>query len=178
MAPRAVLLLVLAAGLCASAVAGAAIVPSKGIAGVQLGMTPLKVKKLLGVPDLVNARNDEKKRPEIIWGYEKRGLGIIFSGKTQKVTLVGVGHRNERLPSGLGVGSHESDLQKRFPRLGCAVKAPGYRYCWLGRKLLGKVVTVFYIPIAVGPVKDRRTVANVSIGYVKFAAGDPFTGET
>ena len=178
MAPRAVLLLAFATGLTVATAAGGAIVPSKGIAGVQLGMTTAKVKNLLGVPDLVNARTDEKKLPEIIWGYEKRGLGIIFSGKPQKVTLVGVGHKAERLPSGLGVGSHEADLKQRFPRLGCAVKAPGYRYCWIGRKLLGKVVTVFYIPIAVGPAKDRRLVSNVSIGYVKFAAGDPFTGET
>ena len=176
--PRAVLLLALAGALVAATVAGAAIVPHKGIAGVNLGMTPAKVKKILGVPDLVNARTDEKKRPEIIWGYEKRGLGIIFSGKPQKVTLVGVGHKADRLPSGLGVGSHEADLKKRFPRIGCADKAPGYRYCWIGRKLLGKVVTVFYIPLAVGPVKDRRLVSNVSVGYVKFAAGDPFTGET
>ena len=176
--PRAVLLLAVAGVLAAAAVAGAAIVPNKGIGRVQLGMTPAKVRKLLGVPDLVNARTDDKKLPEIIWGYEKAGLGIIFSGKPQKVTLVGVGHKSERLPSGLGVGSHEADLKRRFPRLGCAIKAPGYRYCWLGRKLPGKVVTVFYIPIAVGPPKDRRTVSNVSIGYVKYAAGDPFTGET
>jgi hypothetical protein len=164
--------------LAATAAAGAAIVPSKGIAGVEVGMTPAKVKKILGVPDLVNARTDAKKLPEIIWGYEKRGIGIIFSGKPQKVTLVGVGHKGERLPSGLGVGSHEADLRERFPRLACGEQAPGYRYCWLGRKLKGKVVTVFYIPVAVGPVKDRRIVSNVSVGYVKFELGDPFTGQT
>lgn len=175
---RRVLLLVVLFAFGLAATAGAAIAPGQGIAGVKLGMTPAKVKKLLGVPDLVNARTDAKKQSEIIWGYEKKGLGIIFSGKPPKVTLVGVGHKGERLPSGLGVGSHEADLQQRFPRLGCGTRAPGYRYCWLGRKLVGKPVTVFYIPLALGPVKDRRLVSNVSVGYVKFALGDPFTGQT
>jgi hypothetical protein len=176
-AGRIVLAAALAAALVCAAVAGATVEPGKGIAGVRLGMTLKQVRSVLGVPKAVNDTRDERGKDIEVWGYDKEAIGVVFQGKPLKVILIGLGGKGHKLPSGLGVGSREIDLHRRFPRLGCARQGNGYRLCWLGSKRKGKPITAFYIPVAVGPVNDRGIVSNVSVGYVKYDFGDPFTGK-
>jgi hypothetical protein len=148
----------LAATLVASALAvdgtaGGAILPQKGIAGVNIGMSQGKVRSVLGAPVSVrHGKNDFGK----FTMFRYAGLHVIFQGNSA-VTDVSTTRKSERTGSGAGVGSTEAQVKAKVAGVKCKIEN-GFHHCFVGRFLPGKRVTDFLF-------KNGR-VTRVDVGVV------------
>ena len=136
-----------------AAVASAAIVPQRGIAGVRLEMTKAQVRAVLGAPRRAVHGSNEFGSFTV---YRYRGLRITFQGN-RRVTDVFTTRPGERTARGVGVGSTEAQVRARVPGLRCRSET-GLRHCFLGRFLAGRRVTDFRI--------KHGHVTSVDVGFV------------
>src|SRR5690348_16519955 len=112
-------LVVASAALMLAPAAGATIVPQRGIAGVTVGMTPGKVRAVLGKPSSVKYGSNDFGSDTI---FRYRGLQVEFQGNT-KVTAVSTTWKTELTRSGVGVGSSEAQLKKGVKGLTCKTES-------------------------------------------------------
>ena len=131
---------IIAAALLVAAPAGAAIVPQKGIAGVDVRMTKAKVRAKLGAPKrIVNGKNDFGRYTTFVYPR----VTVLFQGGT-KVTAVRTMSALERTATGVGVGATEAKVKAGVPGVKCAT-VNGARQCVVGVFKPGRVVTAFQI---------------------------------
>lgn len=151
------LLVPLAAGVAAAVLtggAGATIVPQKGMAGVRLGMTPAKVRSVLGTPlATIHGTNDFGPFTELRYAHR---VVVSFQGDLN-VTSVTTTARFERTSGGLGVGSTKAQVIAGLPAVTCE-SFPGGSLCYLGRLLPGKRATTFLV--------KNGHVTRVTVGFV------------
>jgi hypothetical protein len=74
-----------------------------------------------------------------------------------RATSLRTSSTRERTARGVGPGSTEAQLRARVAGVRCRTES-GFRHCWVGRFLPGRVVTDFRI--------RRGRVASVLVGYV------------
>jgi hypothetical protein len=139
--------------LVSAAVASAAIVPQRGIAGVRLEMTRAQVRAVLGAPRRAVHGSNEFGSFTV---YRYRGLRITFQGN-RRVTDVFTTRPGERTARGVGVGSTEAQVRARVAGIHCRTES-GFRHCFVGRFLPGRRVTDFRI--------RRGRVTSVDVGFV------------
>jgi len=143
---------VLALALTASS-ARAVIVVQHSIAGVSLQMTKARVRAKLGRPMRVRVgTNDFGTFTEKVY---KRVTVTFQSG--DRVTNVRTASPLEQTASGVGVGSTKFQVKAKVPGVTCKNES-GFRHCFVGAFLPGRVVTDFRL-------RNGR-VSEVSIGFV------------
>jgi hypothetical protein len=150
------LFLIGAAGLAAAVLAcpaAATIIPQKGIAGVRIGMTPGKVRSVLGA-----ALSEDHVKSEFgaATVFRYRGLQVTFQGGGP-VTNMSTTRRGERTANGVGVGSTEAQVKAKVKGVTCKTDS-GFRHCYLGKLSAGYRVTDFSI--------KRGKVSRVDVGVV------------
>jgi hypothetical protein len=149
----AVLVTALVVALALTSAAPARIVVQKGIAGVQLRMTRAQVQTRLGKPPKVrNGTNIFGRWTEFLY---PRVRVTFQSGPL--VTALRTTSARERTARGVGPGSTEAQVRARVAHVRCKTDG-GFRHCWVGQFLPGKLVTDFHI--------RRGRVSAVVIGYV------------
>ena len=142
----------LALALTASS-ARAVIVVQHSIAGVSLQMTKARVRAKLGRPMRVRVgTNDFGTFTEKVY---KRVTVTFQSG--DRVTNVRTASPLEQTASGVGVGSTKFQVKAKVPSMKCKNES-GFRHCFVGALLPGRVVTDFRL-------RNGR-VSEVSIGFV------------
>ncbi len=143
--------LVGAMALALPVVAQAKIVPGKSAAGVSLGDTTTKVKRVLGTP--------ERGSNMLNYRYIKRhGVGIYFvAGKVLEITVL---RRPQATSSGIRVGSTRAALTKAYPRARCtpAVVGKNTFECRLPGKLRGRTTETLF-------TTKRNKVASITVRY-------------
>lgn len=92
------------------AAAQATIIPGKSVAGLKLGDTTAKVKKVLGKPEagsnMLNYRY-----------IRRHGIGVYFvAGRALEIMVT---RRPQATKSGIRVGSTSKALKKAYPRAKC-----------------------------------------------------------
>jgi hypothetical protein len=127
------------------------IVLQRSIAGVRVGMTQRQVRAVLGVPRRAFLKRNAFGR---YTEYRYRRLTVRFQGN-RKVTSISTSRRNERTPSGLGVGTTKSVLKARGLHCRTFLDA---NYCYLGVIKPGRRVTTFFL-------RGKR-VSRVEVGIV------------
>lgn len=149
----AVLVTLVGLALVAAPTASPRIVVQKSIAGVALGMTKAQVRAKLGPPPTEHRGTNVFGRwTEFVYAR----VSVTFQSGS-RVTAVRTTSRRERTARGVGPGSTEAQLRARVAGIRCRTGS-GFRHCWVGRFLPGKVVTDFGI--------RRGRVASVLVGYV------------
>lgn len=146
---RLLLVFVLLASAFVVEAAGARIVPQRSIAGVELAMTKASVRSVLGAPRHVVRGTNEFGRYTVFHYYRLR---VTFQGNAT-VTSVETNRLQERTRRGAGVGSTRAELRAKVAGLACEP-----RFCFKGRFLPGRRVTVFRICDGI--------VTRVEIGFV------------
>jgi hypothetical protein len=97
--------------LAGAAAASAAIVPQRGIAGVRLAMTRAQVRAVLGAPAAAFHGRNEFGTFTV---YRYRGLRVTFQGN-RTATAILTTRTTERTAAGVGVGSTEGQVGRRWP---------------------------------------------------------------
>jgi hypothetical protein len=130
MPSRALLLALAGAGaLAAAAPAQATIVPGRGMAGVEFGMSQQQVLDILGDPD-----TDFTYRSGLTtYTYKRLHLRVTFSPgpSTNDVFMLYTTGRKERTKQGVGVGTSLRTLRRRLHREHCFRNSGGH-FCELG----------------------------------------------
>ena len=156
---RSLAALVTSAALAVSipAMAGAAIEPQVGIAGIELGMTASEVIAEKGEPDKERAFTNELVGPVRMLRYGQTKAFVWDD--TDIVHLVQTRGRAQRTARGAGIGSTEERILDVVPNVRCRTES-GFHSCFVGRRRPGKTVTSFFF--------SRRTdrVNRVVVGYV------------
>jgi hypothetical protein len=153
LARLAVLVAALVTALVAASAAPARIVVQKGIAGVELRMTRAQVIQRLGRPPAVRSGSNDF-GPWTEFRYPR--VRVTFQSG-QRVTGLRTSSRLETTARGVGPGSTEAQVRARVAGVRCRTES-GFRHCFVGLFLPGRVVTDFHI--------RRGRVASVVIGYV------------
>ena len=131
-------LLLAGVALTLAGAAAAAIVPQRGIGGVSLGMSQLRVRAVLGPPArVVRGSNVFGRYTELRY----RGLSVSFQGNAA-ATGIETTRRGERTGTGVGVGSTEAQVRRGVRGVRCRTEL-GLRHCFVGRFLPGRRVTDF-----------------------------------
>jgi hypothetical protein len=138
------------ASLVVATPAGAAIVPGKSIAGVELGMTQVEVTGVLGAPTQTQHGSNELGS---FTKFKYHRLTVFFQGDAS-VTAVKTTRKSEHTSHGIGVGSTRAALKAGVTKLHCLTK----RLCQKGRSVPGARVTVFRL--------FRGKVTSVLVGFV------------
>ena len=153
---RASLVVLVAAFVVAVGAPGAAratIVVQKGIAGARLGMTKARVLAKLGRPPKRKSGTNDFGR----WtAFVYPRVTVTFQSGARVTSLRTTAFR-ERTSRGVGRGATEAQVRARVAGVHCRTEF-GFRHCFLGRFLPGRVVTDFHI--------RRGRVRLVVIGYV------------
>jgi hypothetical protein len=149
----ALLALALVAALALTSAAPARIVVQKGIAGVQLRMTRAKVIQLLGQPPRTRSGTNVF-GPWTEFIYPR--VRVMFQSGPL-VTGLRTTSRLEKTARGVGPGSTEAQVRARVAGVRCRIEG-GFRHCFVGRFLPGRVVTDFHL--------RRGRVSAVGMGYV------------
>ena len=126
------------------AASDAAIVPQKGIRGIELGMTVAQVRAAAGSPSSFRTVRDEIIGRVRIWRY---GLTTVrFDGTAPDAKVLGVDTRSrrERTAAGVGIGSTRATVRRKISGVRCLVEF-SYDHCFVGRWRAGQVVTDFAI---------------------------------
>ncbi|HEY6068174.1 MAG TPA: hypothetical protein VIU81_05710 [Gaiellaceae bacterium] len=148
--------IIVAAASCALVAASSAearIVVQHGVAGASLHMTKAQVRARLGAPVRVRAgRNDFGRYTEFVYSNVTVSFQI-----GARATAFRVSTRAERTAGGIGVGSTEAAVKAGIAHITCRTES-GFRHCFVGRFLPGRVVTDFRI-------RSGR-VRSITIGYV------------
>jgi hypothetical protein len=147
------------------------IVPGKGVDYATLGMTTNDVRNALGPPPSIDGT-----RSAPVYEYYGGALRILFAkGRVTRFELFTGRYKVDSTK--IGVGSKESALRAAVKGVRClawrtpspyAYKRTPHRYCYLGSRAKGAVMTYFAI-------KAGR-ISNVKLGRVVFAKYDPFFG--
>jgi hypothetical protein len=128
-------------------------VVQRGIAGVELQMTKSQVRAKLGRPARVRTgTNDFGTFRELVY----RRVTVTFQSGSQ-VTAVRTTSPLERTGGDVGVGSTKAQVKARVHNVTCRNEG-GFRHCFVGSFLPGRIVTDFRI-------RNAR-VSSVSIGFV------------
>jgi hypothetical protein len=136
-----------------ASVAHGAIVVQHSIGGVALNMTKSQVRAKLGRPLRVHVgSNDFGTFTERVY---KRVTVTFQSG--DRVTGVRTTSPLEQTARGVGVGSTKSAVKSRVHGVTCKNES-GFRHCFVGAFLPGRVVTDFRL--------GGNHVSSVSIGFV------------
>jgi hypothetical protein len=144
---------VAAAVLVLAAPADARIVVQRGIAGLRLHMTLAQVKARLGTPTKVRrGKNEFGRFKEVVYPR----VTVSFQGGG-RATGFRTSSRMERTAKGIGVGSTEAGVRAKIAHVICRTES-GFRHCFVGRFLPGRVVTDFRI--------RHGRVASITLGYV------------
>jgi outer membrane protein assembly factor BamE (lipoprotein component of BamABCDE complex) len=116
------------------------IVLQRGMAGVAVGMTKAKVRATLGRPTKVlNAKNEFGKFTQ----FDYVSVTVLFQSGS-RVTALRTRNSSERTSAGVGVGSRESDVRTKVPKVKCANEV-GFHHCYVGIFKPGHVITDFLI---------------------------------
>lgn len=129
------------------------IVEQVGIAGINVGMTRLEVRSLLGQPTK-QTRGSNDFGPFVEYRYGDLRIG--FQG-AQKVTDISTSRQLDRTRSGIGPGSTRDELKKQLPKAVCK-REFGYDHCYLGKWAPGKRITDFAM--------EQDRVSRVVVGTV------------
>ncbi len=120
--------------------AGARIFVGRSIAGVPLRATKAQVRAQLGMPPRVRSgRNDFGRFVE--WIYPR--VTVSFQSGA-RVTALRTTSRLEQTGRHVGVGSREARVRARVRNVVCRTES-GFRHCFVGSFLPGRVVTDFRI---------------------------------
>ncbi|HEX6662943.1 MAG TPA: hypothetical protein VF025_04665 [Gaiellaceae bacterium] len=148
--------IVVAAACCALVAASSAqarIVVQHGVAGATLHMTKAQVRARVGAPTRVRTgRNDFGRYTEFVYS----NVTVSFQSGA-RATAFRVSTHAERTADGIGVGSTEAAVKAGIAHVTCRTES-GFRHCFVGRFLPGRVVTDFRI-------RNGR-VRSITIGYV------------
>jgi hypothetical protein len=147
----AVPLSLLAAGVLA-APAHAVILPQRSIAGVRPGMSQQRVLDRLGAPRTTVTRlgGSGGDDPITTYTYPRRGLRVYaHPNRANTVNVVFdvevyKGH-GQRTPSGIGIGSRRSAVDRRVAHSKCRRYDPTYAICFVGRGTTGSITTTFWL---------------------------------
>jgi len=123
----------LAAGASAAPGDGDRIRHGAGIGKVRLGMTYAEVRRILGAPQTVDAREQlagGRRYLEFSWDFGWWTVGFMGRPGKMRVASVQTLSRRERTVDGLGVGTRESVLHRELGRMRCSKVAPRDRYYW------------------------------------------------
>ena len=146
-------LAVVAVTLAAAAPVDARILVQRGIAGVELRMTKAQVRSNLGTPTRIRSgRNEFGRYVEFVYPR----VTVSFQGGA-RATGLRTRSRLERTGRGIGVGSTEAEVKAKVADVRCRTES-GFRHCFLGRFLPGRVITDFHI--------RRGRVSSVVVGFV------------
>jgi hypothetical protein len=130
--------------LAAPATAAADIDLQKGIAGVNLGMTPDQAREVAGAPSKFATRNHPiiGRVREWRWGLTT----ATFDGTSAdaKVISVSTTSKLQRTSADVGVGSKRATVRTKVPDVRCLVEF-SYDHCFVGRYAVGRIVTDFAI---------------------------------
>jgi hypothetical protein len=147
------------------------IVPGKGVDYAMLGMRTGDVRAALGPPPSLDGT-----RAAPVYEYYGGALRVLFA--RDRVTRFEVlSGRYKVEGTNIRVGSKEAALRAAVKGARCltwrtpspyAYKRTPHRYCYLGSRAKGAVMTYFAI-------KSGR-ISNVKLGRVVFAKYDPFFG--
>jgi hypothetical protein len=147
------------------------IVAGKGVDFARLGMRTADVRSALGPPPSLDGT-----RSAPVYEYFGGALRVLFArGRVVRFEVYSARHKVDGTT--VGVGSREQALQAAVRRVRCVTwrtpspypwKRTPHRYCYLGSRAKGAVMTYFGI--------DRGRVSNVKLGRVVFAKYDPFFG--
>ncbi len=149
----ALVLTLFAVALAAAAPAHARIVIQHGIDGVGLRMTKAHVRSKLGTPTRIRSgRNEFGRYVEFVYPR----VTVSFQGGSR---ATGLRTRSplERTGGGIGVGSTELQVKARVAGVRCRTES-GFRHCFVGRFLPGRVVTDFHL--------RHGRVSSVVVGFV------------
>ncbi len=131
----------------------ARVVVQHGMAGLRLHTTMAQVKAKLGTPTKVRrGRNEFGRYTEFVYPR----VTVSFQGGV-RATGFRTSSRVERTAQGIGVGSTEAAVKAKVARVVCRTES-GFRHCFVGRFLPGRVVTDFRI--------RHGRVASITLGYV------------
>jgi hypothetical protein len=147
------------------------IVPGKGLDYATLGMSTSDVRTALGPPPSLDGT-----RAAPVYEYFGGAFRILFTkGRVTRFELFTGRYKVDGTK--IGVGSKEGALRAAVKGVRCltwrtpspyAYKRTPHRYCYLGSRAKGAVMTYFGI-------KGGR-ISNVKLGRVVFAKYDPFFG--
>lgn len=144
--------------LALPATAAADIDLQKGIAGVNLGMTPADAREAAGAPSKFTTRNHPIMGRVREWRW---GLTVAtFDGTSAEARVIAVSttSRRQRTSRDVGVGSARATVRSKVPKARCLVEF-SYDHCFVGRYAVGQIVSDFAIG-ASGRVR-RVTVGRV-----------------
>ncbi len=147
------------AGCTFATAAQAKIEPQVGIAAIEIGMTPAEVVAEKGKPDAERIVPMEIIGEVRMMRYGKTKAYFLGPNATDTVFSMRTRSRGQRTDGGAGVGSKEKRVLDAVPDARCLSEG-NFRYCFVGRRRPGKVVTSFFF--------SRRTdrVARVFVGIV------------
>ena len=147
------------------------IVPGKGVDFATLGMKAGDVRTALGLPP-----SQDGTRAAPVYEYYGGALRVLFArGRVTRFEVLSGRYSVEGTK--IRVGSKEAALRAAVKGVRCltwrtpspyAYKRTPHRYCYLGSRAKGAVMTYFAI-------RGGR-ISNVKLGRVVFAKYDPFFG--
>ncbi|HET8872237.1 MAG TPA: hypothetical protein VFM83_00995 [Gaiellaceae bacterium] len=147
------------------------IVPGKGVDYATLGMRAGDVRAALGPPPSLDGT-----RAAPVYEYFGGALRVLFGGgRVTRLEVLSGRYKVEG--TSIRVGSKEAALRAAVKRVRCltwrtpspyAYKRTPHRYCYLGSRAKGAVMTYFAI--------ESGRISNVKLGRVVFAKYDPFFG--
>ena len=147
------------------------ILAGKGVDYARLGMKTADVRSALGLP-----RSLDGTRSAPVYEYYGSALRVLF-GRGRVVRFEVYSGRFKVDGTSVGVGSTERALRAAVRGVRCLTwrtpspypyKRTPHRYCYVGSRAKGAVMTYFGI--------DGGRISNVKLGRVVFGTHDPFFG--
>jgi hypothetical protein len=143
--------LALLVAAASAAPASAVIKPQRSIAGIKPGMSQQRVLDLLGSPRHTSTRlgGSGADDPITTYTYPRRGLKVYShpnrANTVNVVFSIEVYRKGQRTPSGIGLGSPRSAVDRRVSGSKCRRSDPTYAICFVGRGTTGSITTTFWL---------------------------------